>query len=437
MTEPPSATSQSSSHAQVPPEQVAAMRERLGELQRRNDELEAARKPRFSWSGFFRSVAVVVLAALGTLFITASVPTIWGRNLVLNTNRYVQTLTPLASDPGVQQGVVKAVTQQFDTHVDVAAQVRQALPPRAANLLSGPLQSAATGLVSTVTTRFVQSQAFVHLWVTINRVAHTALVEILTGRNTKNAALTVKNGILYLDLGPVVSAVKARLVAAGLTIAEHVPTVGATIEIMQLKGLTKAQTAVRNLNRVAFWLPLLALACFVGAVMTARRRRRQLIICALATAGGMLVLAIGVLIGREIYLNNLPLRYLTAADAGRVFDTMVRFLREGLRAVFAVALLVCAIAWLTGSTRSARATRQHVASGARRLTAAGAGWKYADVVADNRRTVSIVVVALAALILVLWTNPGIVTVLVIALVAAAVVVLVYSFPHRPTPTTTP
>jgi hypothetical protein len=203
---------------------------------------------------------------------------------------------------------------------------------------------------------------------------------------------------------------------------------------MQLKGLTHAQSAVRLLNRVAHWLPLLALLFFAGGVLAARRRRRALVVSGLATAAGMLVLAIGLLIGRRIYLDALPLRYLTAEDAGGVFDTLVRFLREGLRIVFVVALIVCALVWLTGPSRPAQALRRSPGSAARRLAAAAATWRYSSVVAQNRRTVSVVLVALAALVLVLWTNPGIATVLVIGLVTAALVVLVYTLPQHPTTT---
>jgi hypothetical protein len=155
-------------------------------------------------------------------------------------------------------------------------------------------------------------------------------------------------------------------------------------------------------------------------------------ISALSAAVGMVVLGIGVLIGRQIYLNSLPLHYLTANDAGRIFDTVVRFLRDGLRIVFAVGLIICAIAWLTGPYRAARATRAHVVSGARRVTAVAANPRFAGFIAANRRVVSISVVALAALILILWTNPGVATVLVIGIVAAALVIVVYTFPHQPT-----
>ena len=414
----------------------ADLRSQVDELSRRNAELEARSGRRFSWSRFARATVAVVLITLGAVFITLAAPAIWGRNLVLNTDRYVETLAPLASDPGVQQAVVKAVDQQFDANVDLTSRVRSALPPRAADLLAGPIQSAASSLVNTIATRFVESAAFATLWSGINRVTHASLVAILTGNRSSNNALVVRDGTLFVDLGPVVDAVKARLVSAGLSVAQLVPTVGVTIELMQLKGLTKAQSSVRLLNKVAHWLPLLALVCFAGGILAARRRRRALMISALSAAAGMVVLGIGVLIGRQIYLNSLPLHYLTANDAGRIFDTLVRFLRYGLRIVFAVGLVICAIAWLTGPYRAARATRAHVVSGVRRATAVAANPRFAGFIAANRRVVSISVVALAALVLILWTNPGVATVLVIGIIAAAVVIVVYTFPHQPTSAST-
>jgi uncharacterized membrane protein len=195
---------------------------------------------------------------------------------------------------------------------------------------------------------------------------------------------------------------------------------------------------VSALNKVANWLPLLALLCYAGAVLAAHRRRRAIVICALTTAFGMLVIAIALLIGRRIYLNDLPLQYLTANDAGRLFDTLVRFLRAGLRTVFVVALLICAIVWFTGGSRQARAIRSGIASGARNLTSRWAGGSFGTTVTAYRGIIATAIVALGALILVLWTNPGVVTAVVIALITAALVVLVYSLkPPTPTPTATP
>jgi hypothetical protein len=417
---PPSATPE-------PPEaDAAAMQAEIDDLRRRNAELAATPPGPHGWVNALRATAVVLLIVLGTVSITAAVPAIWGRNLILNTDRYVETLKPLASDPGVQAAIVKAVDQQFTQHVNITGLVHQALPGRAGDLLATPLNSAAGSLVNTIATKFVQSDAFVALWTGVNRAAHSALVAILTGKHPTSEALSVQNGILTLNLGPIIEGVKTQLVQAGLTVASKVPAVGVTIQVAQVKGLTRAQNTVSALNRIANWLPLLALVFFAAAIVAARRRRRALVICSLATACGMLVIAIGLLIGRRIYLSDLPLRYLTASDAGNIFDTMVRFLRTGLRIVFVVALLICLFVWLTGRSRQARAVRSSAASGVRSITSHWPDSKIVAVTSANHGIIAGVIVGIGALILVLWTNPTPISVITIALITAVLVLLVYS-----------
>jgi hypothetical protein len=423
------------SASQPSSDDAAALRAQLEELRQRNAELEQPKAKPHRAGRIVRTVAVVVLVCLGAILATAAVPSIWARNLVLNTDRYVQTLQPLASNPGVQNAVVKAVDEQFAKNVDVAGIVNETLPPRAAATLAGPLQAGAASLVNNVATKFVESQQFQTLWDTVNRAAHTALVALLTGQHSENAALAVKNGILYLDLGAVITQVKARLVSAGLAIADKVPAVGVTIELLELKGLSHAQSMVRTLNSAAIWLPILALLCFAGAIAVSRRRRRTTIVSALSLAGGMAVLAIGLIIGRWIYLDNLPLRYLTRDAAGTVFDTLVRYLRDGLRIVFVVALLICFVAWLTSGTDRARSFRGLFPRATRAIAAHAGDSRTARAIAANRRGVVIGLVALALLILVLWTNPGLLTVIVIAGITAALIGVVYSMSNmsRTTP----
>lgn len=400
------------------------------ELRRRNEELEKG-IGHSGWRGRLRAAVVVVLVVLGTLLATVSAPAIWGRNLVLNTDRYVETLTPLASDPGIQAAVVKAIDAQFAAHVDVRAFVEDVLPPRAAPL-AGPIESAMNSLVDRVATAFVQSNAFKSIWIGANRAAHSALVAILTGENTSDRqALEVQNGTLTLNLGTVIAAVKQRLVDAGLTIAANVPVVGATIQIAQVKGLEQARSYTRLLDRTADWLPLLALACFAGALVATRRRRRTLVISALSVAGGMLAIGLGLAIARSLYLDSLPLKYLTTKSAADLFDTTVRFLRYGLRVVLVSALLIALIAWLTGPSRPARSLRRGIIGSARGVTKRWNDNRYAQIVAANRGIISIAITSVAALILALWTNPGVITVLLIVVVTGALVLLVYSFSAQP------
>src|SRR4051794_5236145 len=126
-----------------PAEDVATLRARLDELQQRNEALEARDRSAHAPHSTLRAVAVVLLVSLGAVLATAAVPSIWARNLVLNTDRYVETLQPLATNPGVKSAIVKAVDQQFQKNVDISAIVDTTLPPRAAATLGGPLKAGA------------------------------------------------------------------------------------------------------------------------------------------------------------------------------------------------------------------------------------------------------------------------------------------------------
>ena len=114
--------------------------------------------------GWVRSIFSTLLIVIGVLGLVLSPLAIWGRNLLLNTDRYVQTMAPLASNPGVQSALVAAVDRQVEANLDVSSLVGGVLPPKAAKALSGPLQNAVSGLINNIATNFVQSKAFATIW---------------------------------------------------------------------------------------------------------------------------------------------------------------------------------------------------------------------------------------------------------------------------------
>ena len=398
------------------PEDVKALQDELEAVRARNAELET-KKPHGP-AAIARNTGVVLLLVLATLCMTLAPVSIWGRNLVLNTDRYVKILTPVASNPGVQDLVIKAVDKQVNAQIDIQSIVEQTLPPKA-SILAGPLQGAVSGLVNTVTTRFVQSPAFKTLWVQINRTAHTQIVYLLTGKNPTNGALTVtSNDELVLQLAPIVAQVKDQLVAAGLSVASHIPVVSTTINIAQVKGITSARKAVKWLNTIADVLPWLALALFAGAIAAARRRRRMLMISAYCTIGAMGLVGLGLLIGRDVYLNNIDPNVVPHDTAKYLYDTLVRYLRDGIRIVALIALLVAIGAWLAGPSRRAVAFRHRASTDSDSAVAWVAHGAVGRVVTEHTTACRVTIVVLALVVLLFFTSLTLVAFLVIAAVAA-------------------
>lgn len=404
---------------------VEALRAANDELRRRNEELEGEQHTRRSWGARGRTLLVAVLVAMAAICATAMVPAIWGRNLVLNNDRYVQTLAPLASDPGVQNAVIAAVNAQFADKVDIASLAKDVLPPAAAPL-AGPLQAAAQSLVNTVITRFVQSDAFQTLWEDLNRLAHEQLVAVLTGRNTSDTAVSIVNDRVVLNLGPVIDQVKQQLVDAGLTVAANVPSVGATITIAEVHGVDSARAWVRLLDRLANWLPVIAALFLVAAIVVAHNRRKTVIAAMLSLAAGMLILGLALAIGRTVYLNQLPGTYFDPQTQGNIYDTLVRFLRLGLRIVLASALFIALIAWLVGPGAGPRKLRSAVRSGYVSVRDSSATGNVLRAARGHQLAVYATIAALGAIVLVLWTNPSsavVISVIVIVLVLVGLAAL--------------
>lgn len=72
-------------------------------------------------------IVSTILVVLAVLVLAAAVPGTWARRTLLDTDRYVATVTPLASDPAVQEYVARTVTQQVFTALDVEQRLSAAL----------------------------------------------------------------------------------------------------------------------------------------------------------------------------------------------------------------------------------------------------------------------------------------------------------------------
>ena len=150
--------------------------------------------PRTGGWRFAASIVLLVVAILTTPMVLVGA---WVRAQITDTDRYVDTVAPLADDPQVQQYVADELAAAFNSNVDLNTLVTDQLPAELQAL--GPtITRGIQGFVAAAANRFTASPAFKTIWVEANRAAHDVVVRLLTG---DREALELNDGQLTLDLG--------------------------------------------------------------------------------------------------------------------------------------------------------------------------------------------------------------------------------------------
>jgi hypothetical protein len=395
----------------------------------------------------WRSVVATLLIVIGCILAPLSVVAVWAKNQVTDTDRYVATVTPLASDPAIQNAVADKITAEIFARLDVVGITNQAvdalaergLPPLVAtqlHALSGPLSSGVQSYVRTEVGQVVASDAFANAWISANRAAHAALVATLTGQTGEG--ITIENDTVSINLGPFIQVVKQRLIDRGFELASRIPDVNPSFVLVQSDAIARARDAFNLLNAIGNSLPVVALIFLALGVYVAKGHRRALVAAGLGLAGGMLALGLGIALFRTIYLNAIPAEVLPHDAAAAFYDTLVRFLRLGLRTVLVLGLIVALAGFLTGRSITAVRTRAGLSKGIGWLRggAEQAGFRTGPVgawVYTYKRVLWIVVIAIAALVLVFWDQPTGKVIIGITLAVLVVLVIIEFLGRPPSP----
>ena len=166
----------------------------------------------------WRRIVGTILLVVGCVLVPLSLSAVWVRNTLLDTDNYVSTVGPLASDPHVQQAVANRVTDALVNDANVEKKIAAALPPRA-SFLAAPLEDGVRSAVDRAALRLAQSSRFETLWERVNRRAHAALVKVLTGGGSR---VSTENGTVAVNVEQIVENVKQRLDAKGITVLDNV-----------------------------------------------------------------------------------------------------------------------------------------------------------------------------------------------------------------------
>jgi len=392
-----------------------------------------------------RTAAAIVLVVVGLLLAPVAVIAGWARLELVDTDRFVATFAPMAEDPDVQAFIADQVTAAIEEQVDIPALTADLfdglkqldLPPRAATalgLLEQPATQGLQSLVSGVVDRIVTSDAFEDIWAAALRASHTQFIAAVQG--SPDAALEIgSGGTLSVQLGPIVEAVKQRLVDQGVGFASAIPTVDKSIVVAQNDAFTLVQTVYALAVAAGTWIPWICLLLLVAGVLIAKNRPKALVWTAGGLALSMGLLAAGVGVGRLYFVGAVSPSIMPRDAAESLFDGLVELMMSTILALFVLALLVAVIAWFSGPWRPARAAREFAGSGfsAVRRSAAKRGITTGafGIALDRWRGVAYLLIALVAAAVVWFNRPVTLGVVFWTLVLALVVLLIVELLRRP------
>lgn len=254
----------------------------------------------------------VLLVALGCLSIPLSPTAWWVQGTVADTDAFVETLSPLAGDPVLQDYVTDEIVTQV-----MAAVERSPIPGLLAGGIERNVEQAARGVV--------ESSRFERAWDRALRELHPQLIALLDEDPGGTPVAVDGSDTIQLSVETLSDAIRDALTEAGVPAASMLPDIEIEVPVATVEGLDTAQTVYRPIDRWgALFAPLAVVLIAAGIAVASGRRGTALA----AAVGGLLVLLLtqaAVGWGRDLAVDHLP------ADARALGSTAAVMLVDPLR----------------------------------------------------------------------------------------------------------
>lgn|GEM_PF-3199238 len=149
---------------------------RIRELEAENAELRAnLHRSQTRVSRQWRTLISSLLVWLAVFCVLAAVPLVWFSVTLLDTDRYVDAVAPLAEDDAVREAAADVLADEILARVDVGGPLRLSLPEAFHGVIP-VIENAFQQLVTDVSASSIESRAFSELWIEGNRRFHDSLV---------------------------------------------------------------------------------------------------------------------------------------------------------------------------------------------------------------------------------------------------------------------
>lgn len=323
------------------------------------------------WSG--KSIASLLVFILAVILTIPALVGHWGHRTVIDAGRYIETVGPLGSSAEVQEAVATAVKDAVLERVDTEKQVDELLsglfPDRpVVQNLSAPIAAGINSAIGALIDRFVASDAFEKLWITLNTGLQRGLVAILSGES--DGTVRLEGDQIVLDISSLLGEVQQYLVDEGITAAANItiPDSDRTIVLAESPALAQIRFVYSLTSPLLEWFPVIIAALFALSIWLSRRRARTVVATGIVLVVSGVLVWEGLNVGEGAFVDQLAGTVFAPASA--VFwSTLFAYLVAGTKAVTLLGVAVIVGGWLGGRTSSARTLRGHLTRGLGEISA--------------------------------------------------------------------
>lgn len=377
-----------------------------------------------------RSIAATIIFILAVVLTPVAIIGHWGHQTVTDSERYIETVGPLAYSEEVQDSIATFVTDKIQEQInpdqlvtDIFGDLLEERPTL--KLIVPVIAGAIDSLIREVVDRVVRSEQFEQLWNAANVGAQKAMLAILEGNN--DGAVRMDGDEVVLDTNVLIEEVKKGLVDRGFGFAANIsiPQSDTKIVLLEAPQVAQLQSIYALASPILAVILYVVAALYVVAILVARRRPRMV-----AWTGGALVvvnaaLLIGLSIGQGAFTNTLAgTPFGPASDV--FYTTLLYFLTNSATVGLILGVVLLVTGWFLSQAKAAVEVR----AGTRRaMTAIGSVLPegpivdVAPAVAKNARWLRIGIAVLFTIIVVAGTNVSVART-IWAIVIAAILLLV-------------
>lgn len=311
---------------------------------------------------------------LASLLIPIAVMSAWAIRTVTNTDQYVATMAPLARNQVIVNHLADKATDALFSSGTVQHKIEDALPPKAKPVIA-PITAEVKNYVHGLALKVFESPKFGQLWDFLNRHTHEAVVSVLEGKHNELLSKIEKNGQIVLNVSPTLQQIIDKADARGITIFNPVKAAlshgdhGVAITVVSTEQVSKYSGYFNLLVNLGWWVPVIAIALGVLAIVVAWQRRRTLLRVAVGVSLFTLLLLGLLATGRNVFLSKVTEQSQKRDVAAAVWDTVLRNLKTDFRWMLLAAVLVALVAWVFGPARWAVAIRSAFARAGRWIAA--------------------------------------------------------------------